>query len=70
MQKVFTMKAEKIAHDGAAEGLHEGKPVRVHGMLLGEEAVVEATKKHGIYIGVIKEIITGSPSRKNPQGTP
>ncbi|OGZ04688.1 MAG: hypothetical protein A2845_05340 [Candidatus Lloydbacteria bacterium RIFCSPHIGHO2_01_FULL_49_22] len=69
MQKVFTMKAERIAHDGAAEGLYEGGAVRVHGMLPGEEAIIEATKKHGIYIGVIKEIISGSPSRKNPEET-
>src|SRR3989344_6961205 len=52
MQKVFTMKAERIAHDGAAEGLYEGGAVRVHGMLPGE-----------------KEIIAGSPSRKNPEET-
>lgn len=69
MNKVFTMKAEKIAHDGAAEGVYEGKPVRVHGMLPGEEALVEATKKHGIYVGVIKEVIVGSASRKNPEET-
>ncbi len=66
MQKVFTMKAEKIAHDGAAEGLFEGKPVRVHGMLPNEEAIIEATKKHGMYIGVIKEMVTSSRSRKTP----
>ncbi len=63
------MVAERIAHDGAAEGQHEGKPVRVHGMLPGENAIIEATKKHGIYIGVIKELMSGSPSRKNPEET-
>lgn len=61
------MVAEKIAHDGAAEGQFEGTPVRVHGMLPGEKAIVEATRKHGMFIGVIKEIIVGSPSRKNPE---
>lgn len=60
------MEALKISHDGAAEGQCEGSLVRVHGMLPGERAIVEATRKHGMYIGVIKEIITGSPSRMNP----
>lgn len=67
MQKTFPMKAEKIAHDGSALGSHEGKAVHVHGMLPEEEGVVEATKKHGVYAGVLKELTHASPSRKNPE---
>lgn len=67
MQKVFAMRAEKIAHDGAAEGHYEGKLVRVHGMLPGEEAIIEARAKHGLYLGVIKKMEHASPSRKTPE---
>jgi 23S rRNA (uracil1939-C5)-methyltransferase len=67
MNKVFTMTAEGIAHDGAAKGQHEGEIVRVHGMLPGEVAIVDTHKKHGLLIGVIKEMITASPSRKTPE---
>jgi 23S rRNA (uracil1939-C5)-methyltransferase len=66
MQKTFTMRAERYAHDGAAEGEHEGKKVRVHGMLVGEEGTVEARKKQGLLIGTLKEIVVASPSRKLP----
>lgn len=67
MQNTFPIKVEKIAHDGAAEATHEGKPVRVHGMLLGEEGIVEAHKKHGIWVGVLKELSHASPSRTLPE---
>jgi len=67
MQKTFTMKAEKVAHDGSALGSHEGKAVHVHGMLPGEEGIIEATKKHGVYAGVLKELTHASPSRKTPE---
>jgi len=67
VQKTFSMFAEKIAHDGAALGIHEGKPVHVHGMLPGEEGIVEVYKKHGIYIGTLKELTRASESRKNPE---
>src|SRR3989338_11440207 len=61
------MRAEKLAHDGAAEGVFEGKPVRVFGMLAGEEGIVEAYKKRGIWIGTLKELTHASPSRKDPE---
>lgn len=67
VQKTFSMRAEKVAHDGAALGIHEGKPVHVHGMLPGEEGIVEVYKKHGIYIGTLKELTRASESRKNPE---
>lgn len=67
MQNTFPVKIEKIAHDGAAEAMHEGKPVRVHGMLLGEEGIVEAHKKHGIWVGTLKELSHASPSRMLPE---
>ena len=67
MQKTFPIKVEKIAHDGAAEATHEGKPVRIHGMLPEEEGVVEAHSKHGIFIGTLKELTVASPSRKMPE---
>ncbi len=63
------MKVERIAHDGAAEGTHEGKKVRVHGMLPGETGVVEVRKKQGIYLGTLKEILVASPRRKLPEET-
>ncbi len=66
MQKTFTVKIEKVAHDGAAKGTFEGSAVHVHAMLPGEEGIVEAYKKHGLYIGVLKEITKASPSRKTP----
>lgn len=67
MERTFSMRAEKIAHDGAALGTHEGKAVHVHGMLPGEEGIVEVTKKHGIYTGTLKELTHASPSRKTPE---
>lgn len=66
-QKTFPITVAKIAHDGAAEGVFEGKPVRIHGMLPHEEGIVEVTKKHGIYIGTLKELTKASPSRKTPE---
>lgn len=66
MQKTFSMKVEKMAHDGAGEGQYEGKPVRVHGMLPDEEGVVDVHKKQGIYVGVLRELTKSSPSRKTP----
>jgi len=60
------MRAEKMGHDGAALGSYEGKPVHVHGMLPTEEGVIEAHKKHGSFIGVLKELTRASERRKNP----
>lgn len=65
--KICTIKIEKIAHDGAGEGMYEGKPVRIHGMLPGEEGVIELHKKHGLWSGVLKELTHPSPSRKLPE---
>ncbi len=67
MNKTFSVRIEKIAHDGAGEALVEGVPLRVHGMLPQEEGVVEAIKKRGIFVGTLKELITSSPSRKTPE---
>src|SRR3989338_6242057 len=67
MLKTFSMYAEKIAHNGAAVGSHEGKSVYVHGMLPGEEGVVEVQKKHRLYLGTLKELTHASPRRKNPE---
>ena len=66
MDKTFTFKVDKIAHDGAAEGTHQGSVVRVHGMLPGESGIIDTHRKKGISIGELKELITASPSRKNP----
>ena len=66
MQKLFKIKVERIAHDGAAESIEGGVPLRVHGMLPGEEGVVEARKKRGMMVGFLKELLTASPSRKMP----
>ncbi len=67
MQKTFAVKIEKVAHDGAGEAIYEGKSVRVHAMLPGEEGVIDADKKHGIYVGVLKELTVASPRRKTPE---
>lgn len=67
MQKTLSIKIEKVAHDGAGEGYFEGKPVRIHGMLPGEEGIVDIHKKQGIYVGVLRELTKGSPSRKTPE---
>ncbi len=67
MNTIFPVKVEKIAHDGAAEAMHEGKPVRIHGMLPDEEGIVSVHKKHGMFIGELKELISGSASRKTPE---
>ncbi len=67
MQKTFSMKVEKIAHDGSAVGTFDGAPVRVHAMLPGEEGIVDANKKHGILVGTLKELTKASPSRKTPE---
>ena len=67
MQKTTTMKVEKIAHDGAAESTYEGKELRVHGMLPNEEGIVEVDKKHGLYVGTLKELTVASDRRKTPE---
>lgn len=67
MNTTFTVKVEKIAHDGAAEATHEGKPVRIHGMLPEEEGIVSVHKKHGMFIGELKELTHASLSRKMPE---
>ena len=67
MQKIISMKVERIAHDGAAETLHDGLCVRVHGMLPEEEGVVEITKKRKIYEGTLKELTRASVRRKTPE---
>lgn len=67
MEKITTMKAERIAHDGAAESTYEGKELRVHGMLPGEEGIVEIDKKHGLYVGILKELVVASDRRKTPE---
>lgn len=61
------MKVEKIAHDGAASSTYEGKELRVHGMLPYEEGVVEIDKKHGLYVGTLKELTVASERRKTPE---
>ncbi len=66
MHKIFSIKVETIAHGGAALSEHEGKAVHVHGMLPGEEGIVEVIKRHGVYMGTLKELTHASPSRKNP----
>lgn len=67
MQKITTMKVERIAHDGAAESMYDGVPLRVHGLLPQEEGVVEMGKKHGLYVGVLKELLVASHRRKTPE---
>lgn len=67
MGKTFLMRVEKIAHDGSALGTHEGKAVHVHGMLPGEEGIVEVKKKHGLYAGILKELTLASPRRKSQE---
>ncbi|MEK7117979.1 MAG: hypothetical protein AAB869_00020, partial [Patescibacteria group bacterium] len=67
MKKTFLMHVEKIAHDGAALGTHEGKAVHVHGMLPGEEGIVEISKKYGVYAGILKELTLASTRRKSPE---
>ena len=66
MQKTFSMKVEKIAHDGAAEGTYEGKAVRIHGMLPEEEGVVEVHSKQGLLVGELKDLTKASARRKLP----
>lgn len=61
------MKTERIAHDGAAEMIVSGTPLRVHGMLPGEEGVVEAWRHKRILVGTLKELSKASPSRKTPE---
>lgn len=67
MKKTFTVSIERLAHDGAGEGVYEGKPVRVMGMFPFEEGIVEGYTKKGLWIGTLREIIRASPSRKNPE---
>ena len=66
MQKTFPISIERLAHDGAGQGTFEGKPVRVHGMLVGEEGIVDAHKVRGIFVGTLRELTKASPSRKTP----
>ncbi len=67
MNKIFSAKVERVAHDGAAEAMCEGKPVRIHGMLPGEEGIVEVERKHGLYVGTLKELTQASSRRKSPE---
>ncbi len=65
--KIVTIKGKKIAHNGAVVDTYNGKPLYVFGMLKDEEAVVEVFKKHGVYFGNVKEYISISPHRKDPE---
>jgi 23S rRNA (uracil1939-C5)-methyltransferase len=66
MSHTFQVSIDRIAHDGAGEGMHEGAPIRVFGMYPGESGIVEAHKKRGIWFGTLKEIFIASPARKLP----
>jgi len=67
MERTLTIKIERIAHDGAGEMTYNGNPLRVHGMLPHEEGIVDIHRKHGIYLGVLRELKNASPSRKMPE---
>ncbi len=67
MNKTFTASVARMGHDGSALAELEGNQVHIHGMLPGEEGVVDATRKNKIYQGVLKELIKASPSRKTPE---
>lgn len=66
MQKIFHVKIAELAHDGSGRSDVLGTPICVHGMLPGEEGIVEAHKRKGVYVGTLKELSVASPSRKNP----
>ncbi len=66
MQKTFPVRITHYAHDGAGVGVFEGQEVRVHGMLVGEEGIVDASRRHGLILGVLRELTSASPSRKSP----
>ena len=67
MHKTFTAKIARMGHDGSALAELEGNQVHIHGMLPGEEGVVDATRKNKVYQGVLKELTKTSPSRKTPE---
>lgn len=67
MKKTFAVSIERVAHDGAGEGTHEGKAVRVMGMFPGEEGIIEAHTKKGLWVGTLREMTKASPSRKTPE---
>lgn len=66
MKQTIQMTVTRMAHDGSGEGVLDGKPLRVFGMYQGEEGIIEATKKRGIWVGTLKELLRPSPSRKLP----
>ncbi len=66
MERVTTITIDRIAHDGAGEAIHNGKKVRVYGMLPGETGIVELRKRKGIFVGELKELIKASPARVLP----
>ncbi len=67
MNKTFTAKIERMGHDGSALAELDGNRVHIHGMLPGEEGVVDASRRNKVYQGVLKELIKASPSRKTPE---
>ena len=67
MHKTFAAKIERMSHDGSALAELEGNQVHIHGMLPGEEGVIDATRKNKVYQGVLKELTKASPSRKTPE---
>ena len=56
-----------MGHDGSALANLEGNLVHIHGMLPDEEGIVDATRKNKTYLGVLRELIKASPSRKTPE---
>jgi 23S rRNA (uracil-5-)-methyltransferase RumA len=67
-QKIFTVKTDdSIAHNGAAKGIVNGEAIYIHGLIPGETAIVDASRKHGSLFGDIREVIEVSPSRKTPE---
>lgn len=67
MKKTFAVSIKRTAHDGAGEGMHEGRAVRVMGMFPGEEGIVEAYTKKGIWVGALRDLTKASPSRITPE---
>lgn len=65
--RTITIKTTDIAHNGAACADALGRKVYVHGMLKDETAIVDVEKKHNILIGEVREFITISPHRKEPE---
>lgn len=66
MERITRFTAERMAPNGAALNIYNGRPLSVFGLFPGEEAIVEVRKGKRGYEGVIREFCSTRAERRQP----